>query len=244
MREFVYSLISDMHLDHPQNKTPYANLEKNVVIAGDTANGLLGLKFFNKLKNKGFTLFPVDGNHEHYSNVNQGRSVQETTDRFRQDYPPRIDIDDTLTILLVCGWYRVEDPVFWTNYMNDCRRAFGPDCYTAAHEVNLRAFEDAEFIRDTIKAEPNRRFIVVTHVSPCTETLDLRYEGNDGNAFYWNPLMRETLAECKDSILIWHHGHTHVSRDEIVDGVRVVSNPRGYPGENKSWAPLTLRIEY
>src|SRR3546814_14391584 len=70
---FKYSLVSDLHLDHPQPKTP--PLEQNVIVAGDCGNGLVGLKYLNQLKRKGHFVFAVVGNHEPYANVAQGRTV-------------------------------------------------------------------------------------------------------------------------------------------------------------------------
>lgn len=35
-----FSLLSYMHVDFPQLKTPYDKLEEIVVVAGDTSNGL------------------------------------------------------------------------------------------------------------------------------------------------------------------------------------------------------------
>lgn len=75
MTTFKYSLISDMHVNHPQLKTPYELLEENVIVAGDTSNGLDGLKFLHKIQKKGHNVYAVDGNHEHYRNVNQGRTI-------------------------------------------------------------------------------------------------------------------------------------------------------------------------
>jgi hypothetical protein len=34
-----------------------------------------------------------------------------------------------------------------------------------------------------------------------------------------------------DRVGLWIHGHTHRRVDTVVDGTRVVSNPRGYPHE-------------
>jgi len=33
-----FSLISDMHVNHPQLKTPYDKLEEIIVVAGDTSD--------------------------------------------------------------------------------------------------------------------------------------------------------------------------------------------------------------
>jgi predicted phosphodiesterase len=54
--------------------------------------------------------------------------------------------------------------------------------------------------------------------------------------------MLELIKRYKENILVWCHGHTHEAADKIVEGVRVVCNPRGYPGENKNWAPLTVEV--
>ena len=32
--------------------------------------------------------------------------------------------------------------------------------------------------------------------------------------------------------------------DIVKDGVRVVCNPRGYPGENPNWKPQSITVEY
>lgn len=36
-------------------------------------------------------------------------------------------------------------------------------------------------------------------------------------------------------------GHTHIARDEVVDGTRYVQQPLGYPKERKRWG-LRLRL--
>lgn len=242
MTLFKYSLISDLHLDFPQPKTPYDKFEKNVVVAGDTMNGLGGLKFLQKLKNKGFNVFATHGNHEHYLNYKTERSLLATEDRFITEHPALHQVDDGLFIVLANGWYQVADPGHWFGYMNDGRYAAGLDPWTAAEVVNSAAVRDAFFLRETL-ATLDGKAIVVTHTAPCTETLDPRYVGSAGNAYYWSPWSRAILAEFNDKILVWNHGHTHASTEATVDGVRVVCNPRGYPRENPDWEPLTISVE-
>lgn len=233
-----FSLISDMHLDFPQPKTPYDQLEKNVVVAGDTANGLLGLKFLAKLKRKGFNVAACDGNHEHYSNANQGRTAEETTARFREECPGQGTLGD-VPIVLRNGWYHVSDESLWRNYMNDSAR-----CDLNQEQVNTRAWDDFNSIRTELQEwrDYQYRGIVVTHTAPCEETLDPRFWGQFSNEWYFNPYMRSLLEEFSDQILVWCHGHTHARNEAIVSGVRVVCNPRGYPGENPAWKPLTIEV--
>ncbi len=232
-----YSLMSDLHIDFPQPKTPYSLLEQKVIIAGDTANGLEGLKFLDKLKRKGFDVYAVDGNHEHYRNTSQERSAQETTARFRENHQRYHDED--IPVVLANGWYWVESGDIWKGFMNDSRMGG-----LSPTDVNVMAVQDTQYIRRQLLEwkDHQRKGIVVTHTSPCLETLNPEYEGHYSNEWYWNPGMRPLLSEYADQILVWCHGHTHAAADKIVDGVRVVCNPRGYPGENPDWKPLTLEL--
>ena len=241
MPDFKFSLISDMHVDHPQPKTPYDALEQFVVVAGDTANGLLGTKFLKKLKNKGFDLFAVDGNHEHYANLAQGRSQQGTEQQFLDLIGQRDcvqEIQPGLTIVGLNGWYTCSDEAGWRNYMNDSLYS-----QLNAAQVNELAQLHADAIAGAL-ATRSGKFIVVTHTAPCKDTLDPKYSGHYSNEWYWNPHMLAVLREFSDRILVWCHGHTHASNDKIVDGVRVVCNPRGYPGENPSWKPKTVEVTW
>lgn len=233
-----FSLVSDMHVNHPQPKTPYDNLEQVVVVAGDTANGLEGLRFLQKLKNKGFTVIAVDGNHEHYSNASQDRSIEETTARFRENHPWTVELEG-ITFVQRNGWYWVEHEALWSNYMNDQKY-----CRTYAEEVNARAVADAVYLREALTEarDYQHKVVVTTHTAPCLETLNKEFEGHYSNDWYWNPSMRPLLAEFKDTILVWCHGHTHAFADVVIDGVRVVANPRGYPGENPDWKPFTIEV--
>jgi hypothetical protein len=61
-----FSLVSDLHVNHPQPKIPYDQLEDLVIIAGDTSNGLDGIKFINKLKNMGEQLMKLKHNFMTY----------------------------------------------------------------------------------------------------------------------------------------------------------------------------------
>lgn len=232
MNKFKFSLISDMHVDFPQPKTPYDQLEKFVVAAGDTSNGLLGLKFLQKLKRKGHDVFAVDGNHEHYGNMTQGRSQDQTERQFFEGLEQGLfrDLGNGLIIIGANGWYPVTDESLWTGYMND-----GIYSGLMAAEVNKLAEAHAYVISATLKTVRHKAAIIVTHTAPCLDTLNPAYEDHYSNEWYWNPHMREVLSQHRDQILVWCHGHTHAPNDKLVDGVRVVCNPRGYPGENPGW---------
>ena len=233
-----FSLISDMHVDFPQPKTPYNLFEENIIVAGDTSNGLDGLRFLNKLRRKGFNVFACDGNHEHYSNVTQCRTNYETSARFREEFAST-GLLESFPILLRNGWYNVENEKAWVHMMSDHSRSL-----IYPEDMRRLAREEARSIRQTLQEWQNLQYkgIIVTHTSPCEETLNPEYEGSITNEWYWNPYMRPLLEEFSEQILVWCHGHTHAAADKIVSNVRVVCNPRGYPGENPDWKPLTIAI--
>lgn len=232
-----FSLVSDLHLDHPQPRVPYHLLEERVIVAGDTANGLEGLKFLQKLRYKGHTVYAVDGNHEHYRNYSQGRFHTETTARFREEH--KRYHDEEVPVVLACGWYQVKDEEKWKDYMNDSHM-----CMLTAEEVNHLAVLEFHFLQEKLQEWKvyQRKGVVVTHMAPCEETLNPDYYGDISNEWYWNPLMLPLLEEFKEQILVWCHGHTHKAQDKIVNGTRVVCNPRGYPGENPNWKPITIEV--
>lgn len=227
-----------MHVDFPQEKTPYDKLEELVVIAGDTGNGLLGTKFINKLKRKGHQVFAVDGNHEHYANAAQGRSQLQTETRFYEliDQSHQVVLPGGLLIVGVNGWYPVTDDYAWNSYMSDSRCSG-----LSGFEANHLAVAHAEAVLSALTNHDGPA-IVVTHTSPCEDTLNPQFEGHFSNEWYWNPHMGDVLRSRSDQILVWCHGHTHAPSDKIVDGVRVVCNPRGYPSENPQWAPKTIEV--
>ena len=229
-----FSLISDMHVDFPQEKTPYDKLEQNVIVAGDTANGLEGLKFLDKLQRKGFNVLASPGNHEHYSNLSRKRTAEETEARFRERYPGSGHFDG-VPVVLRNGWYLVTKETVWRECMNDSRR-----CVLTKDAVNNRAFNDYVNIYQTLQEwrDYQLKGVVVTHTAPCIETLDPKFEGFFSNEWYHNPWMRTLLTDFSEQILVWCHGHTHASNDAVVEGVRVVCNP----GENPSWAPVTIEV--
>lgn len=237
---FKYTLVSDLHIEHPHNKTP--EMEEFIIIAGDTSNGLRGIKYLEKLKRKGHKIFAVDGNHEHYSNVCQDRVIDETEkaffDHLKQHHV--LDLPDEKLRLIGCnGWYHIDDEEHWLGYMSDGRLI-----NASSKKVNQKAEEHALFVKTELESLPvGYKAIVVTHTAPCPESLDPRYFGSAGNGYYWNPLMRPLMYQFREKIKIWHHGHTHHGLDIVVNGVNVVTNPRGYSRENPNWKPLTLEVE-
>jgi Icc-related predicted phosphoesterase len=77
--------------------------------------------------------------------------------------------------------------------------------------------------------------VVVTHHLPHPNSVHPRYTGDSLNPSFASDLS----ALVREPVKLWIHGHTHESMDYVVNGTRVVCNPRGYmPQEpNRSFKP-------
>jgi len=63
------------------------------------------------------------------------------------------------------------------------------------------------------------------------------HEGHLGAAYFneWHDLVAQAD--------VWIFGHTHHAVDTIVSGCRLISNPRGYPGERTGFSPdFTIEV--
>jgi Icc-related predicted phosphoesterase len=66
--------------------------------------------------------------------------------------------------------------------------------------------------------------VVITHYLPHVRSISPKYEGDR-----LNPAFASDLARLVGPpVTLWIHGHTHESFDYVVNGARIVCNPRGY----------------
>jgi predicted phosphodiesterase len=103
-------------------------------------------------------------------------------------------------------------------------------------EENTRAQES---LSAALVANPDKKFVVMTHHCPSMLSSHPRFQGDMLNYAYCNTKIDNWIAD-QHQIKVWVHGHTHDSYDYMVDGCRVLCNPRGYsPGaENEEFNPL------
>ena len=84
------------------------------------------------------------------------------------------------------------------------------------HQLNVQ-WLDAELA----KGDPDKT-VVVTHHAPHWNSVELKYAADMLSAAYVSDLTR-LMGRNR----YWIHGHMHSSIDYVVNGTRVVSNPRG-----------------
>jgi hypothetical protein len=101
--------------------------------------------------------------------------------------------------------------------------------------------ERVRWLRATLADTFSGTTVVVTHHLPLRQSIHPRYSQSDLNAAFASDL-GDMMGP---PVSLWVHGHTHESFDYVVNGTRVVCNPRGYfPMElNAAFKPmLTLDV--
>ncbi len=231
------NILSDLHLS--LGALPIPDNDADVVIlAGDLARPAQAVEWARSIAKP---VLYVAGNHEFY-----GGSISGTTNALRDlcaGTRIRYLDDDEIVIDAV----RFLGTTLWTDFM-----LFGEGAKRiAAMQEGQRFMRDFSRIREDddsgapfSPAGSAARFarhaawlesrlavpadgptVVITHHAPSPRSVHPRFAGSLLNACFVSDA--EHLIDGSRTRL-WIHGHTHDSFDYIVNGTRVVCNPRGY----------------
>ncbi len=218
-----------------------------VILAGDIHNGLRGVVYADQVaKYLAAPVVMVAGNHEYYHHDMAKllpalrKAVLKTKGRvqFLQNDVAHFDIGTERVTVLGCS--------LWTDYrlngdaersmqqaqklMNDHNfirlneAMFMPADAKGLHEESLKWLH--ETLAGLKRKGGGGKTIIVTHHAPAGEVLGRR-KGDMGPA-YCSEIIAE-FAPLKPSL--WVYGHTHETYDGVVDGIHLVSAPRGYHGD-------------
>lgn len=229
-------VMSDLHIEFFDFQ-PHAEVSADVVVlAGDILTEHYGLQWAREH-------FPdqpivyVMGNHEfydaHYERVLE-RAREEAVEQ--QIYLLEKDqvIIDGVRFLGTTLWtdFEVESPEQNANYsmwyadrsMSDFTLIRYRNGMLHASDTREMHFEARAWLRDRLVEPFDGRTVVVTHHLP--------HRGSIHPQFHRHPLNPAFASHMPDLVRlpvnIWIHGHTHCSCDYVVEGTRVVCNPRGY----------------
>lgn len=88
------------------------------------------------------------------------------------------------------------------------------------------------------KAKSNYIYILLTHHKPI---FDRNSDEQDALTYAYESPLQDIII--KSPIKLAAHGHTHKSYNKIINKVRVISNPKGYPSERTQFnEKLTISI--
>ena len=244
------NILSDLHLSQGELALP-ANDADLVVLAGDIDRPVQAVAWASRL---GKPVLYVPGNHEFYGGSIEGTTAQ--LKRLAKGTAIRVLDDDSQLI----GNVRFLGSTLWTDFL-----LFGPGPQRqAATDAALRYMRDYSRIRLRVAspqpftpldsaalfqrhaawlagelAKPHDGpTVVITHHAPSRSSIHPRFAQSLINACFVSDAQH--LLDGK-RVGLWIHGHTHDSFDYVLNGTRVVCNPRGYArgatNENAAFDP-------
>lgn len=228
------NILSDLHLSKGDLPLPGENADI-VILAGDIARPEPAIAWASRIAKP---VLYVPGNHEFYGGTIEGTPVELK----RLSAGTNVRVLDRDAVLI--DGVRFLGATLWTDFraagegeagesairegqrfMRDfsvVRVGDGP--FTPKASAALFA-EDAAWLAARL-AEPHRGpTVVITHHAPSLRSIHPRFAGSPLNACFVSDA--EHLIDGRRAGL-WIHGHTHDSFDYVVNGARVLCNPRGY----------------
>jgi predicted phosphodiesterase len=233
--EKSFDLVSDLHTEFSPWKQSTLPTSRILVIAGDYSTAHDHNKTIEELLELPYEhVVFVLGNHDFY-----GCEYHDTYCRWLawpEDHPKLhvlvnrsmlvdgiVFVGSTLwsdTSKDGCGGYRVKQAL--SDYT--AISSFKIDTAQKAHACAVQYL-------DKVLTETQQPVVVVTHHLPSFSCVDPKYADCKYNAGFATNL-DYLLQKHADKIRVWVHGHTHAVVEKMIQGVHVVCNPRGYPGEN------------
>jgi len=230
--------MSDLHLEFANMSVP-DQLGDVLVLAGDIHVGENAIPWIEQCAKVFPHVIYILGNHEYY-----GKKLWKLPGEIRESIAGKGGIFSPLTnvYFLDNSTVKIDDVYFhgstlWSKAhyilewrMNDFRRItykspgghYGR--FTPLAATNLH-FTAKNFLKDAVV--PGAKNVIVTHHAPSFDMINLARYGDDAelNTGYATEILSEFNS---DDINLWISGHTHHATDIIKDGIRSVSNCRGY----------------
>ena len=227
-----FDLSSDLHIDYWNSKYSTINqigevkdfpivwepTSQILVIAGDISDNIdNSFEYMRKLRRYYKTIIFIDGNHEHYS-INPSLLDKSLFPDYKGIYylGKRDVVIEKTVFIGACGWWN------WS-YSNRI----------GSVKIYERANKEADELEIKIKnwgSNPDiDEIVIVTHTVPrirFAREIDTDYNSRLGqlNSHWLHYYGRGKVTR-------WVFGHNHKNFDEIEDGIRFLSNPRGRPAD-------------
>lgn len=234
-------ILSDLHCEFADFVPPVVDCDV-VVLAGDIHVKSRGARWASLTFST--PVIYAMGNHEHYSgNIDRTHSkLLDAAEAHVHVLENQVLEHRDVQFLCATGWTSLAatgDPVAasWCarNSLNDFRAIRVGEQYRRLRPDDLiaRNRETKEWLEGQLSLPFNGKRVVVTHYPPL-----MKFVSDQGA----DPHLRAAYGNNWDGLMdfkidLWIFGHTHEAVDEVVNGVRFVSNPRGYPTEETGFRP-------
>ncbi|KAJ5106502.1 calcineurin-like phosphoesterase [Penicillium angulare] len=257
-----FQVLSDLHLEinrqYPSYEIP--KRAEHLILAGDI--GRLTdyddyRNFLQKQTNQFKLVFLIPGNHEFYNS--SFASGLERAKQLEQEpcfngkliilHQKRFDIPYSSVTILGCTlWSKVPSELADVVRMRveDFQKIEGwsVDEHNKRHDEDLAwllneiQVINQENVNGKVEKRSERHILVVTHYAPLLQgTSSPQHAQNPWNVAFGT----DVLAQVDGGVKVWVFGHTHYTTDFKENGIRVVSNQRGYV---LPWSPSRAEDEF
>ena len=238
-------VLSDLHLEF-SDFVPPPNVADVVILAGDIHTKCRGVEWANETFR--CEVVYVCGNHEFY-----GGHIDHTLRKMQDAAAPHVHVLENQ--VWIRNGVRFLVTTAWTDFTSTGDKVVASmTCAALMNDFKvIRATEGFRRLRPADVIERNRvafdflkrelsepfdgKTVVVTHHCPVPEVGREKHYDHLSAAYFnrWHSVV--PLVD------VWIFGHTHRAVDIELGGCRIISNPRGYPGEETGFAPnLTVEI--
>ena len=142
------------------------------------------------------------------------------TDFFKGDESAMYIAERGMNDFHVIGSMDVDDMTYFNRHS---KRSITPSFVLDVHKKSLEYFDYIS------KFYADKECVVISHHAPTYKSLNERHSGNTLDAAYASDL--SDFMFDHPNIRHWIHGHCHMNTDYRVGDCRILSNQRGYPGE-------------
>lgn len=211
------AITSDLHFEFWKNvdllldkmDTKDANL---LIIAGDL-HPKIGVRQYLleeiSKRNNNIEILFTEGNHDYYHGIFPSK---ENT-QIREINGIKFALTTLWTHLTLSNW-------MYKDRLNDFRLIKGAlfDKWNENHRNSYNFLKEAN------------ADVVITHHAPSFKSIHERYKGLPENCFFatdYTLILPEDFTNTK----YWIHGHVHNEFDYMINNIRVICNPYGYPKE-------------
>lgn len=234
-------ILSDLHIEHSAF-VPSDVKADAVILAGDIHTKGRAATWARRAFDLPTVL--VAGNHDSYGSSLQSshRKLKESAQGHVHFLERRLFVHQGVRFIGCTGWtdFRSFGHVQLNasnaqTSMNDYRMIRYEPSFRRLRASDTQAIADdsKSWLLEQVRSQFAGKTVVVTHHAPLLQLLPSWPDVSGLDAAYAND-WSEFLAEAID---LWVFGHTHHAVDVEISGVRFVSNPRGYPGEETGFRP-------